>query len=254
MDDHVLRHNGERFEYPRGFWPLMARHLRQAAHVVVISGAMRDFYRKEFGVDSTVIFGGATVSGEPDRAAPNATRDGPVRLAYFGAVDVWQKDALAALAAVLPKIGAILDIYSAFPPPPDIVLPGVTHRGFLSPREVPATMRQYDAVVLPISFRADLRNMTDLNIATKMSELLASGTLTLVVGPRHAAMVQFLLPHDAALMANQTDIATLAAAVAACRDLAIRARLLANAARLVRAETSIDIMRDRWERVSRRLG
>ena len=243
MDDHVVRHREGHLSYPASFRPVMERHLRQAAHVFVISPAMREFYRDEFGVESTVLFGGAS---EPAPASAGGAGAG-VRLAYFGSIFGWQSDALVALAEELAAAGATLDVYTAAPLPPDLRRPGVAHRGFLPQAEVRPAMGGYDAVVLPISRLPEFRHMTDLNIATKMGDCLASGTVTLVLGPPNAAMVRYVAGRDVAVVADYLDRPALRVAVARCRVPAERSRLVANAARLVTEELLAAQMRRRWD-------
>ena len=107
-------------------------------------------------------------------------------------------------------------------------------------------MRGCDAVVLPISFTEKMRHLTDFNIATKMSECLASGTPTLIVGPERAAMIRQLRPHSAALFHTDPSPEALSPVIARLRDPGIRQRLLLNASRLVRDELSTNQMRRRW--------
>lgn len=248
MDDHLLRFDGKSLSYPRMLRSVMRRHLTQAAHVFVISPAMQAFYRDQFGVDSTVLFGGVPSELSPPAShnLPNAQNE-PTRLAYFGSVSEWQLGPLVYLTQNLAQIGATLDIYSFDPPPAELSGALVNYRGPLDRSAVLARMATYDAIVLPISEDNSLRQMTDLNIATKMSECLASGAVTLVLGPSRAAMVSFLKPYDAAIIVDESSVNDLAAGVRTCRDPIVRRRICANAARLVREQLTNEVMRERFE-------
>src|SRR5688500_11531147 len=175
MDDHMLRHTENGWAYPPGFTEIIVKHLWGARRVMVISPALAEFYRHEFDIESSILFGPADPIGEPVWQRPYC---GDVcRLGYFGFLGDWQLDALVKLGTRLRNLNATLDVFSATSELPDeLRLPGVTMRGKLSADEVLHRMRKYDAVVLPISFSEGMRHLTEFNIATKMSECLASGT------------------------------------------------------------------------------
>ena len=73
-------------------------------------------------------------------------------------------------------------------------------------------MRTCDAVVLPISFGESDRNLCEFNVATKLSELLASGTVILAVGPEYAAMTKLLQSAGAAQIVTNPGVPELARA------------------------------------------
>ena len=107
-------------------------------------------------------------------------------------------------------------------------------------------MRAYDAVLLPVSFEDKLRNLSQLNVATKMSECVASGTVTMVVAPADAAMVNLLEPTGAAYIVCDPTTAALSDAVTKVRQPLIRQRILMAAQRLVAAQLSTAHMRSKW--------
>lgn len=244
MDDHLVRWSDGRLRHAKDVRSLMQEHLSQAADVAVISPAMRDFYRDEFGVESQVIFGPAPDTAAVPRIHPQGGR---LRIGYFGAVNLWQLDALVAVARVLPRANATLDIYTAAAAlPPALALPGVQLFAPIASADVPATMARYDAIVLPIGFSDDVRHLTMLNIATKMSECLASGTVTLAVGPRYAAMMEYLASHGAALWVDTLDEPAMEVALAALERPEVRTRILDGAAKLVKGELSMAAMHAKW--------
>ena len=206
---------------------------------------MADLYRERFGVESRVLFGPADAPA-PSAALPQPAA-GPLRLAYFGAVDTWQMDALALVAANLPASGASLDIYAGLSElPAELRRPSVKLMGRIPAAQVMATMRQYHAVVLPISFRPEQRNMSELNIATKMSECLASGTVTLAVGPSYAAMIRYLEQHAAALCVNQPTDGAMREALTRLGDVNQRRALADTARTLATQQLSTAAMHAVW--------
>lgn len=243
MDDHCLRRENGGWHYGPEMESLMGAHLRGAAHVFVISPALGEFYRDRFGVESTVLFGPADAAGEPRWGAST----GPVRCGYFGHVGPWQLDALKGFvrAAVDPAM-ATLDVWSHQGLPDTIRSAGVNVRGAAAPGDVTARMREYDALLLPVSFEDALANMSHFNIATKMSECLASGTVTFVIGPPYAAMVRYLAPEDAAVVVTSLDAEAIRGGVRAVRDVGVRRRILSNARNLVNTRLSTEVVRARW--------
>lgn len=247
MDDHLVRWREGRLSYPRNIRALMHEHLSEASAVMVISPAMRDFYRVEFGVDADVLFGPASdVPTSPRQARASASG---LRLGYFGAMTIWQLDALIALARCLPKAAATLDIYSAAALPPALNVPGVRLLKSIASSDVSATMSEYDAVVLPIGFLEDVRNLTMLNIATKMSECLASSTVTLAIGPPYAAMMTYLSQYGAAFCVQSPDAQAIQTALADLVEPGRRSAVLDAAAKLVRGELSGAAMHAKWRAV-----
>ena len=252
MDDHLVRWRDGAWCYPPHIEKLFARHLRNAHAVFVISPVMADLYHKRFGVESRVLFSPAD---PPSQSSPLPQADGgPLRLAYFGAVDSWQIDALTLVSDNLSP-PASLEIFTGLTELPEpLRRDTVRLKGRIPADQVMATMRQYHAVVLPISFSPDQRNMSELNIATKMSECLASGTVTLAVGPPYAAMIRYLQQHSAAICVTQPSADAMGDAFATLGDPQQRAVIATNARTLARQHLSTAAMRAVWQEGAAQLG
>jgi hypothetical protein len=243
MDDHLVEW-ADGWRYPRGFEGALARHLRHAAAVFVISDAMGDLYRERFGVESQVLFGPAADMGDPVPEPPRGS--GPLRLGYFGALRRWQRDGLERLAARLEALDATLDLYTFGEPGPWLTAARIERRDPLPAPQVRGRMCDYDAVITPISFDPETRGLAALNMATKLSECLASGTATLVVGPEYAAMVRFVREHGGAIAITDLDDPRQHAQVRALREPAVRGPLLARARELALGMCSQGGMHQRW--------
>jgi glycosyltransferase involved in cell wall biosynthesis len=245
MDDYMVGYVGGRWVYPPTFRKIFGKHLREADTIFVISPAMAEFYAREFGVESTVLFGPSEEFSGQACEAPSA--DGVLRIAYFGSLWRWQLDGLVRFASALDPSRQQLDIYTPDAKvPAELHLPGVAPKGFLSKETVPSAMRSYDAVLLPLSLNDAHRNLVELNIATKMSECLASGTVTIVFGPSYAAMVRFLRPTGAACVVTGESLTSWPHIADQLRDRNYRRRILDAARSLVRAELSTEVMRRKW--------
>ena len=245
MDDHLLRGDRGRWSYSKQDRLSMRRHLTNAKVVAAISPNLANFYKSEFGVDATVLFGPCDPIAEP--MWESVTKDGPIQLAYFGNVWPWQTDALAALLPLLDTGEVELSLYVPLTTlPEELRHPSVRHCDPLAPEKVIWEMRRFDAVVIPISFLPELSHLSHFNIATKMSECIASGTLTFAIGPADSAMSSYLEAHDAAILATSTEAAELRRAAALIRDHAVRKRVLGNARRLSIENLSTSAMQRVW--------
>jgi hypothetical protein len=92
-----------------------------------------------------------------------------------------------------------------------------------------------------------------LNIATKMSECVASGTVPIVFGPSYAAMVRFLEPAGAACVVTDASLKGWQSTANRLLEVSYRRQLLDRAKRLVQAELSTAVMRRKWSAALARL-
>src|SRR5262245_4547181 len=252
MDDHVLRYASGRWAYPPGFRRLFESHLCGADTVFVISPVLQQFYEREFGVTSQVLFCPSGASSSPVYQDPCG--DGPLTVAYFGRLWGWQLDGLIRFASALEQGKHRLDVYSPESNlPEELRVPAVEAKGFLPRNAVPEMMRKYAAVLLPLSFSEEHRNLVELNIATKMSECLASGTITIVVGPRYAAMARFLQPTAAACVLTEESLADWPIISRRLTNTDFRRQMLDAAHQLVVTELSTKQARARWRSALSRL-
>lgn len=250
MDDHLLQFADGKWQYAKGIEAIYKKHLQDAQHIFVISPAMQQFYKERFGVDSTVLFGSSDKTEDANTTLEPA--EDIIKLGYFGAVAGWQTDALEATAKALGDSKAELHIYSGIESLPDnLNLPGVHFKGKLAPDDVLPTMRHYNAVLLPISFTAEFRNMSQFNIATKMSEYLASGVPILAVGPNYAAMIKYLQEHQAAVTISSADVQEIEKGITSLHDKELVASVLNHANYLALSETGSIPMRNRWLAVAK---
>lgn len=253
MDDHLVRYANGRWQYDDWVEPLFAKHLQQADQVLVISPAMQAFYKERFGVESTVVFGPADHVVSDHKFSTPVTGEG-LKIGYFGAVARWQKDVLAAVAQAIQLTNCTVDTYSAAEVvPDDILLPGVNFKGRIAADKILETMQQYHAILLPIGFADEVRNMSQFNIATKMSESLASGVPVLAIGPPYAAMTAYLKAHKAALVVEQTDAQSIRAAFEVFSDGQQINKILNNAAKMVANATGTAAMHRKWRAVYQQL-
>lgn len=248
MDDHLLEHNSGKWGYPPSIADVMRRHLCEASAVVAISPVLASLYKQQFGVNAEVLFG----PGNPEGNASLSARehDGPVRIGYFGSIFQWQLDALIRFAHALRPGKEVLHVFSLQSTlPVQLRLPAVELMNPVPKEQIAQKMRDYDAVLIPIGFQESQRKYSEFNIATKMSECLASGTQTIVFGPCYAAMVQYLQDTGAAFVLTDESLADWPEVVSKLRNRDHRRHMLAAALELVHVNLSISAMRSKWCRV-----
>ena len=245
MDDHLIQYVNGQWQYPNNTEAIFAKHLQEAEHVFVISKAMQQFYQNRFGVKSTVLFGPTDPMGEVTHTVQPA---GPLKIGYFGAVAPWQIDALAAVVNALNGTDTQLHIYSGIEQLPEVLnRPGVQLMARISPDRVLPTMQSYDAILLPMSFLDERRHMSQFNIATKMSEYLASGVPILAVGPGYAAMMEYLKANQSAIIVESPQANAIQNGFAQLHQQQLITSILTNAQKLVVNETGTAPMRRQWQ-------
>lgn len=248
MDDHLVSYDGKDWQYPTGMERVFAKHLLDAAHIFVISPALQEFYKQRFGVESTVLFGSSQPTGTA--AIAEVVPNDFLKIGYFGAVAAWQIDALKAVAGALAGTTAQLDIYSGVAKlPAELAKDNIHLKESLAPQLVPDQIRKYDAVLLPISFQQKMRNMSQFNIATKMSEYLACGVPIIAIGPPYAAMIQYLAGNEAAIIVAADHPDEIKDAFKLLKNPQLIAGVLQNAQKLVKQHVGSQPMRAVWEEV-----
>lgn len=249
MDDHIIKYDDNKTPFYADTIKNTVKYVMQQAYFRwVISPAMQTTYQKMFQVDSSVLFGPATQQSATLHQSIDASK--ARQFVYFGAVTAWQLDALIMFASLLPSLSAELHIYSAKDNlPTALKLPNVIYKGSVSGNEVIHLANSYDGIILPIAFDASLTNMTLLNIATKMSECLASGTVTVVIGPQDAAMVAYLQPHNCAVfVTDNVDRNAAIKTVQSIWDEEKRSTLLSNARKLVTDTLTVEPIYNVWRK------
>jgi glycosyltransferase involved in cell wall biosynthesis len=248
MDDHLLRWSGTEWFYPKGIEALMGRHLRSAACVFVISEKMRTFYKSRFGVDSHVLMPPAEMSDFPEDSQINFGENRVCRIGYFGNLAPWATDAINRLVPHLERLDVQLDIYGPAQQPSGLFseFKRVRLGGSLDSNILATIMRGYDAVLLPVSFRSSERNMTEMNVATRMAGCLASGTVTLAIGPRYSAMIDYIDRNGAGIVVDDPNFSNFKTAIHLIRNGPTRMRLLEAARAAFQRDLSVSAAQAIW--------
>jgi hypothetical protein len=252
MDDHLLEHKSGKWGYPASIAEIMRRHLCEARAVVAISPVLASFYEQQFGVKPEVLFGPGDLDGDAGLLAP--VPDGLVRIGYFGSVWQWQLDALIRFARALRPGKEVLHVFSLQSTlPKQLQIPTVKLQNPVPKEQISETMRNYDAVIIPVGFHESQRKYSEFNIATKMSECLASGTQTIVFGPTYSAMARYLQGSGAAHVLTDESLANWPEVARKLRDPDSRRQMLDSALELVHDELSTKAMKTKWRSISESL-
>lgn len=246
MDDHLLKYDQDRgFHYPENFEVYFRTFLKNARLVLVISENMRNFYLERFGIDSIVLFGPADAN---DTLMTSNNPDGGIKLCYFGALWKWQEDAIEKLIGISDQLDATLDIYTYHEVNEGIRAHArVNVKQPVAARQVKSLMLQYDGVIIPFGFDDEVRALSELNISTKLSECLASGVLTVLVGPEYGAMTAFARKHQCAVILSDVNSTEQIQSFKESFQTGKRTAILKAANRTSRAFTSTAAMQKVWK-------
>jgi hypothetical protein len=250
MDDHPLKMSGAAMSYTAEYEKEWSEHLRGAHKVFVISEAMGEFYRHRFGIKSEVLHGAAPIAEcKNSRLQRKCNRRSGIRCAYAGSLSGWTRDGLELVAAALAQFGGELHV-AASRMPDWLERSGVIFHEFMSQESVKSLIAQCDVVVLPISFTAEHAAMSRLNIATKLSELCASGRPILAIGPADAAMICGLQKRNAAICITKPSKNDVLMGIKKLADYRVRKSVVANAKQWFTNQLNLELMRTRWIKVS----
>jgi glycosyltransferase involved in cell wall biosynthesis len=242
MDDHLLKFKNGRWIYPRGYEKKFKKLLTNAYQVITISPQMADFYKKRFSVNSTIIFSG--VDFQNFISYPSQLDSEKTTLAYLGSIHSWQTDAISMLFPLLDTNKVEIHIYSHQNLPASLIRHGIFYKGALNHDELKTVIKFYDGILLPNSFDSKYRNMVEFNIATKMTEAIASGTVPVVIAPEYSAMSNFVKSRNLGIVVDSEEKITL---LDDLKNDSKRKFWLCNNEKCYNNEISKDAMQNKWE-------
>jgi hypothetical protein len=248
MDDHMVRWTKSGWMYPKNIESKFSLHLKNARLVYVISEAMVQFYKEKFDVESHVLFSPCDMVHAP--AISSMIQGRPYRLVYFGSVGRWQNDALEFLLPSLNSGLAEIDIYTRSPellPESFRALPTCRICEPVPPSSITQKSSEYDAMLLPVSFKDELKNMSYFNVATKFSDCIGAQIPTIIIGPEESIMVKHAREYGAFFVIDANDPSKIEDALAKTRDPVQQTKLYGGRVRANLNLCSKLIMDDRWK-------
>lgn len=182
------------------------RVLQQAAAVGVGNELLADAIRRHDGVEPVLMripTDEAAFEGHrlPRRREPGA----PFRIVYTGAVYDAMQDSIARVAALMdaPEFGDVEFHLYGGQSREDLAAAGIHGRihvhGWVNPPEIYRIHREADALLLPLAFSGELRDIIRTSNTTKLGDYLASGRPILVNAPRESFVNWFARRHGCGL-------------------------------------------------------
>lgn len=249
MDDHMVKWRDGEWKYFGGDARLMREHLRNAKYVFVISEAMAEFYKDKFSVDSQILH--APCESLPiDEPLDHLNTTGPCRLVYFGSLGRWQNDAIEGLVPHILDKTFELNIFTRnLGQIPDSLrnLPGVFLHNPIAAYEINKFAKNFDAMVLPISFKKELKNMSFFNIATKFSDCIGAPIPTIIIGPSDSIMVKTAKKYGAFVTVESIEPKAFKEAFKKISSKDTRTSMLAGRRLAFREICGLDVMTARWK-------
>jgi hypothetical protein len=117
----------------------------------------------------------------------------------------------------------------------------------VTPDSIPQKSSEYDAMLLPVSFKDELKNMSYFNVATKFSDCIGAQIPTIIIGPEDSIMVKHAREYGAFLVINANDQSKIEDALAKTRDPVQQTKLYGGRVRAFHNFCSREIMNSRWK-------
>ena len=232
--------------------------LRSSRAVIVPNEALRDAYRRQYGIDPVIVrnptdFLPAEVD---DHARPRLGSD-EVVVCYTGAIYQAHYDAFSNLMQAVNRLRGEMRIrvrlYTDADPG------GLDAIGLKGPVEVlsrvpladvPRLHQHADILFLPLAFCSPYPEIIRTSAPGKMGDYLASRRPILVHAPRDTFVSWYFRTHDCGLVVDRKDPAQLASALTRlARDERLRRRIVENAATRARVDFHVTEARKAFARV-----
>ena len=249
MDDNMLRFNADdrsfEYPYPQNYEREFEFHLQNAKHVFVISENMGRFYKNRFGIEYSVCF---SPSGPPSVVQSEKNIGETIRLCHFGRIWKWPLDAVESFAERLEEVNATLDIFSHFPLEGSLLQNNrVQVKEPVDASMVGQAMVGYDAVTVFYGFKDEVRQWSEFNISTKMSECLASGLPSVFVGPQWGAMSDWAKKHGCGILIDDPASPSQMQQITRLRDANFKRTEVKKCLDASAKYTSVNAMKQVWK-------
>lgn len=189
---------------------------------LAISHEMKLEYEKRYGLEFGVLHNGAAddlFAGEV-QASPSGDH-APFTIRYLGSIlPSHQFNAIEDIAAAVKQLNTagmpIVFEMCGGEWTKEHALPltdgqSVLYRGAVDREQGFALLKGADLLIIPVSFSPEEFSFVRLSYPTKLPEYLASGTPTLVYGPRGTAPVEFCLRHQVGHTITQRSVSEVSA-------------------------------------------
>jgi len=185
------------------------------------------------------------------------TQANRLRILYLGRIGTANKQTILFFAGfisglTIDGIGIELDIFSKDTDDPDLkVMRNIQNIRLKKPvrhDDVPALLKEYDLLLLPLDFSEEGLRFARFSIPTKASEYLISGTPVMVFAPRETAISKFCSDNDCGFCVTEISEKQLSDALhLLIRDDKCRERITNNAVRIAKTLFDADKVRSEFQ-------
>ena len=196
--------------------------LKGAAGVITPNEFLREDYRRQYRLESTVVRNPLQIPEieDADAAPPWPAEEGEIRIVYTGTVSMrYHHDAFRNLIEAIGQLGrpeVKLHLYTAQTREElergNISGPTVHHRP-LSSSAVLEVQRKADILFLPLAFNSSSPEVMRTSSPGKMGEYLASGRPILVHAPADTFVAWYFREHECGMVVDRSERAMLARAI-----------------------------------------
>lgn len=171
-----------------------------------ISNQMAVEYKNRYGGDWHYFHNPVFMDGPENKTVADINRNSPLKIGYFGRIGTANKDTIDILIDVfdksysLPKLN--FDIYSL-----ECSNAGrnTFYKPFISQVKMKLVIREYDFLILPISFLRDEALFAKYSMPTKLSDYMASGVPIIMIAPDGIAISNFFKENNCGFIINFND-------------------------------------------------
>jgi hypothetical protein len=225
-------------------WQVGSFMVRHAERLFVVSDAMREEYKRRYGVEGHVLHTPTMgrVGATPSRV-PIGQTNGEVRILFTGTVYELNADIVTSIisaSAFFPNGRVKVDLYT-WQTRDQLRALGVegayeVHKS-LSPEAIQAVQRQSDILFLGLGFNPRHRMLAQTSFPSKLTDYLVSGRPILALAPIDSCTAEFLHKHQCGHVVERQDASSIADGIRLLiSDEGYRIKLVQNAFEVARRE------------------
>jgi glycosyltransferase involved in cell wall biosynthesis len=171
-----------------------------------ISNQMAIEYKNRYGGDWHYFHNPVLMDEPKKRTLADINQNSPLKIGYFGRIGTANKNTIDILIEVFDKSRSFpqlnFDIYSL-----EYSNTGrnTFYKPFISQAEMKLVIREYDFLILPISFLNDEALFAKYSMPTKLSDYMASGVPIIMIAPDGIAISNFFKHNNCGFIINSND-------------------------------------------------
>lgn len=211
--------------------PQFGKVYRAASSRLCVSPFMVEEYRKQFGVDGTVLYPGRAASARfPVPQFESNEQNGPLKYAFAGTLSAPDVvDAIDRLAHAVRSTGGEVRLYGPFDLQQlrarGLAAQNIACVGLVPSDQIIQTLRsEADVLFVPISFAQSVRKNMSIHFPSKLTDYTATGKPILVYGPEYSSAIRWGQQFDQTIL-TCIDTESLVAAIGRLQDSSFRSMI-----------------------------